>query len=77
MIEQIGEKDAVSFYRSCKKAMYLLKSVADRLSVDPQFICRESIYYASDKIDAGRLEKEYRTLKKNGFPAPIGIGRHY
>ena len=68
LIEQIGEKDGVNFYRSCKIAMDQLKSVADRLSVDPQFICRESIYYASDEKDAERLEKEYRTLRKYDLP---------
>ena len=68
LIEQIGEKDAVNFYRSCKISMENLKRVADRLSINPHFICRESIYYASDENDAKRLEVEYRTLKKHDFP---------
>ncbi|MCM3745416.1 FAD-binding oxidoreductase [Sporosarcina luteola] len=68
LIEQIGQIDAVSFYQSCMKAMKQLKKVADRLPVDPHFICRESIYFASDEDDAERIEKEYHTLSKYGFP---------
>lgn len=68
LIEQIGLIDAVDFYRSCLKAMEQLKKVAKRLPFDPHFICRESIYYASDEDDAERLKKEYHTLTKYGFP---------
>ncbi|MCG7345442.1 FAD-binding oxidoreductase [Sporosarcina sp. ACRSL] len=68
LIEQIGEKDAVNFYRSCKISVEKIKEVADRLPVDPHFIFRDSIYYASDGQDAERLEREYRTLVKYDFP---------
>lgn len=68
LIEQIGLIDAVDFYRNCLEAMKQLKRVADRLPVDPHFIGRESIYYASDENDVRRIEKEYQTLTKYGFP---------
>lgn len=68
LIEQIGLIDAVDFYRNCLEAMKQLKRVADRLPVDPHFICRKSIYYASDRDDGRRIEKEYHTLTKYGFP---------
>lgn len=68
LIEQIGLIDAVDFYRNCIKKMEQLKKVADRLPVDPHFICRESIYFASDEDDAERIEKEFQTLTKYGFP---------
>ncbi|HEX5563402.1 MAG TPA: FAD-dependent oxidoreductase, partial [Sporosarcina sp.] len=68
LIEQIGRIDAVDFYGNCLQAMGQLKNIADRLPVDPHFICRESIYYASDEDDAERIKKEYRTLSKYGFP---------
>lgn len=68
LIEQIGLTDAVDFYKNCLDAMEQLKRVADRLPVDPHFICRESIYYASDAENAERIEKEYHTLTKYGFP---------
>ena len=64
LIEQIGEKDAVNFYRSCKISMENLKRVADRLSINPHFICRESIYYASDENDAERLRSRISHIEK-------------
>ena len=75
LIEQIGEKDAVNFYRSCKVGVEQLKEVADRLTVESHFISRESIYFASDETDARRLEKEYRTLQKHGFPCTYWNGK--
>lgn len=68
LIEQIGEKNAVEFYQLCLEAMHDLKQVAEQLPIDPEFICRESIYYASDEKDSARMLEEYKTLKKFGFP---------
>lgn len=68
LIEQIGPIDAIAFYKHCLEAMEQLKQVADRLPVDAHFICRESIYYASDEDDAERVKQEYHTLTKYDFP---------
>lgn len=68
LIEQIGEKNAVDFYRLCLEAMEDLREVAERLPVNADFIRRSSIYYASDSADEDRLLKEYKTLQKFGFP---------
>lgn len=68
LIEQIGEKNAVDFYRLCLEAMEDLREIADRLPENVDFISRSSIYYASDSTEEERLLKEYRTLRKYGFP---------
>ncbi|KAA0944203.1 FAD-binding oxidoreductase [Sporosarcina sp. ANT_H38] len=68
LIEQIGEKDAVRFYQLCLDAMDNLKKTAERLPLDPDFISRPSVYYASDDTDLKRIRKEYETLKRYGFP---------
>ncbi|MBD7986145.1 FAD-binding oxidoreductase [Sporosarcina sp. Sa2YVA2] len=68
LIEQIGEKNAVEFYRLCLQAMEDLHGVAKKLTIDPEFIYRESIYYASDEHDEARILEEFKTLKKHGFP---------
>ncbi len=68
LIEQIGEKDAVRFYQLCLEAMENLKKTAERLPLNPDFISRPSIYYASDKNDLKRIRKEYDTLTHYGFP---------
>ncbi|MGN7387424.1 NAD(P)/FAD-dependent oxidoreductase [Sporosarcina sp. SAFN-015] len=68
LIEQIGLNDAVHFYRNCLEAVGQLENVASQLSVDPHFMRKESIYYASDEDDVVKIEKEYQTLTKYGFP---------
>lgn len=68
LIEQIGEKNAVEFYRLCLEAMADLKCISKRLSINPEFINRPSIYYASDKEDESKIHKEFNTLQKHGFP---------
>jgi len=68
LIEQIGERDAVRFYQLCLEAMEKLKKTAKRLPLDPDFISRPSIYYASDDNDLKRIRKEYDILTHYGFP---------
>jgi len=68
LIEQIGEKEAVRFYQLCLEAMGKLKKTAERLPIDPDFISRPSVYYASDDNDLIRMRKEYDTLAHYGFP---------
>ena len=80
LIEQIGEKDAVRFYQLCLEAMENLKKTAERLPLNPDFISRPSIYYASDENDLKRIRKEYDTLTHYGFPCDfwdeVEIGKH-
>ncbi|MEG0385920.1 MAG: FAD-dependent oxidoreductase [Solibacillus sp.] len=68
LMAQIGEKDAVRFYQLCLEAVEDLKNTAKRLPVDPDFISRSSIYYASNDKDLESLQTEYDMLKKYGFP---------
>ncbi|WP_301107912.1 FAD-binding oxidoreductase [Sporosarcina sp.] len=68
LIEQIGEKQAVEFYYSCKRALQQLKKVADDAPFDVQFHTRDSLYYASTEEDVPKLRREYEALKKHDFP---------
>ncbi|QTD42751.1 FAD-binding oxidoreductase [Sporosarcina sp. Te-1] len=68
LIEQIGEEKAVAFYQLCYKALNDLKETAGKLPVDPEFINRPSIYYASDENDLGKIKKEFEVLTKYDFP---------
>ncbi|KAB7666821.1 NAD(P)/FAD-dependent oxidoreductase [Bacillus sp. B1-b2] len=67
--EEIGEEDAVRFYRLCLEGMNELKEVAYSLSDYIQFKSRKSLYYASVKKDVSSLKKEFDMLKKHHFPA--------
>lgn len=64
---QIGEKNAVQFYRLCEQAMHKLTALAKTLPTDTDYIERPSIYYASSDEDVPRLQKNYELLKKHHF----------
>lgn len=67
LAEQIGEEDAVLFYRLCEQAMRDLTALAASLSTNTDYMERPSIYYASTDEDVPRLQKNYTLLKKHGF----------
>ena len=68
LAKDIGEKDAVLFYRMCLEAMETLTVLNKNLELETDYKLRDSIYYASSKKDAGRLKKEYELLNKYEFP---------
>ncbi len=68
LIGQIGEKDAVRFYKLCYDALEKLENISNNLDIDPQFIRRPSLYFASDENDTEKIRAEYDTLHKYGFP---------
>lgn len=69
MIEQLGEKDAVSFYRACKQASEHLADIAESLRRDVQFKRRCSLYYTTTPDDLNMLQQEYEMLDRHGFDA--------
>jgi glycine/D-amino acid oxidase-like deaminating enzyme len=68
LIEEIGEQDAVYFYKLCQDALVQLSSAAEDLSEDAEFRPRQSFYYASSSEDIPKLIREYEVLSKYGFP---------
>ncbi|UQW96290.1 FAD-binding oxidoreductase [Rummeliibacillus sp. G93] len=67
LIDKIGEKAAISFYKSCDMAMSDLESLTAQLPDGADFIRRPSICYASTEEDIAKIQREYKTLQKNGF----------
>lgn len=67
LAQQIGEEDAVLFYKACRRAVEQLKEVAAELEHDCSFHSRKSLYFASEKSDAERLRKEFDMLQRHGF----------
>jgi glycine/D-amino acid oxidase-like deaminating enzyme len=68
LIDQIGERDAVRFYKLCYESLKNLEKLAKRLPISPNFIERPSICYASTIEDVEKINIEYETLKKYDFP---------
>ncbi|MCK9856991.1 FAD-dependent oxidoreductase [Paenibacillus sp. ATY16] len=67
LIGQIGKQAAVSFYAACKDAVAQIGKISGKLSANPHFVPRSSLYYASSEQDLPKLRKEYETLRQNGF----------
>lgn len=68
LIEQIGKKDAVRFYKLCNTALDELEELSQTMLNKADFIRRPSIYYASRKKHKKKIQKEFETLLKFGFP---------
>lgn len=68
LIEQIGEQEAVRFYKLCYEAVDNIEKIVTRLNIDSDFIRRSSICYASTEEDVEKIKKEYAALKKYEFP---------
>jgi len=64
---EIGEEEAVRFYRACRHAAEHLNTVAERLPRSAGFRRRTSLYYASAPDDLTALRQEYEMLDKYGF----------
>ncbi|CAM3969091.1 FAD-dependent oxidoreductase [Cohnella lubricantis] len=69
LARQIGEKDAVCFYRACKNAVEHMGVVAGSLPRDVEFNRRSSFYFASAPEDAKQLREEYELLDRHNFGA--------
>lgn len=68
MIHSFGEETAVRFYKLCEQAVQQIGLVARQLDFSPDFICRNSLCYASSADDVPKLKQEYEALAKHGFP---------
>ncbi|CAG9614000.1 Gamma-glutamylputrescine oxidoreductase [Bacillus rhizoplanae] len=67
-VHTFGEEKGVRAYRLCYDALDTLEQVVTKLDIDPEFIRRGSLYYASNKDDVSFLRKEYETLRYYDFP---------
>ncbi|MFF2483366.1 NAD(P)/FAD-dependent oxidoreductase [Paenibacillus sp. NPDC058071] len=67
LIDQIGERDAVTFYEACRGAVLKLGGIAGALNEDVGFIPRSSLFYASSESDLPKLRREYESLQSHGF----------
>jgi len=67
LIKRVGEKNAVSSYRLCRKAIYDIQQLCKALKPAFDFHLRPSLQQASFKSHVGRLKEEYELRVKHGF----------
>ncbi|ASI76965.1 MULTISPECIES: NAD(P)/FAD-dependent oxidoreductase [Bacillus cereus group] len=68
LIHTFGEEKGVRAYKLCYEALRTMEKVVPTLDIDPQFIPRSSLYYASKSEDVSFLQEEYKTLQNYEFP---------
>ncbi|MDG0947025.1 NAD(P)/FAD-dependent oxidoreductase [Bacillus paranthracis] len=68
LIHTFGEEKGVRAYKLCYEALRTMEKVVPTLDINPQFIPRNSLYYASKSEDVSFLQEEYKTLQNYGFP---------
>ncbi|GGF95632.1 NAD(P)/FAD-dependent oxidoreductase [Paenibacillus abyssi] len=67
LMKQIGHHQAIRFYTACREAVLQIGNIAMNLARDTGFHKRSSLYYASTEQHLPKLEKEFHTLRLQGF----------
>ncbi|MBU5351679.1 FAD-binding oxidoreductase [Paenibacillus barcinonensis] len=62
-----GEASAARHLKLCEQAIRHIEQISRELPIDPDFIRRDSLYYASYQEDIPSLQEEYALLRKHGF----------
>lgn len=71
LVASFGEDNAIRHTKLCEQGIRDIASIAATLDIDPDYMQRDSLYYASYKEDVAKLEKEYFYLQKHGFQAEM------
>ncbi|MET1031432.1 NAD(P)/FAD-dependent oxidoreductase [Domibacillus tundrae] len=67
-IRSFGQKAAVDHYWRCFNAISRLREeIVPSLSIDPELILRESLFFASNEDEIETVQEEYKALKEAGF----------
>ncbi|MBM7704793.1 NAD(P)/FAD-dependent oxidoreductase [Metabacillus iocasae] len=70
-IHSFGVEKAVRHYRLCQQAVETLENIVPSLPVNPDFIKRDSLYFASSDADVHMLKEEYTHLFSHQFSASL------
>ncbi|WP_366295926.1 FAD-dependent oxidoreductase [Paenibacillus sp. AN1007] len=62
-----GEEAAARHLKLCEQSINHMERISSTLPIDPDFIRRDSLYYASYQEDIASLKEEFALLQKHGF----------
>ena len=71
MVKQIGEKKAVTAYRSCLQSISDIEAVLKETGIDADFEWLPSIFYASNEKGVKLIEREYKIRKQHRLPTKL------
>lgn len=66
-----GEKTAARHLKLCEQSINDIERISGQLPLNPNFIRRDSLYYASSKEDISELTDDYALLRKYGFKVDL------
>ena len=71
LVNTFGEDAAARHMKLCEEAITQMENLCRTLPIDPEFIRRDSLYYASYEKDVLELQQEYELLTKYGFDVDL------
>lgn len=71
LAHSFGEEAAARHLKLCEQSINDIERISRQLLVDPDFIRRDSLYYASNKEDIPELTDEHALLRKHGFKVDL------
>lgn len=71
LVNTFGEESAILHTKLCEEAINSLEKTSLTLDIDPDFIRRDSLYYASDSEGVEKLAKDYYYLQKHNFQVDL------
>ncbi|WP_127536873.1 NAD(P)/FAD-dependent oxidoreductase [Paenibacillus illinoisensis] len=71
-----GEEIASRHLKLCEESINHIEQVSSQLPINPDFIRRDSLYYASYEEDVSALNEEYALLQKYGFKVDLWNEEH-
>ncbi len=67
LVNSFGEKTAMRHIKLSEQAINEMEQISHSLDIDPEFMRRDTLYYASDQDGIEKLQKDYFYLAKHGF----------
>lgn len=71
LVHSFGEETAILHTKLCEQAITNIEKESATFDFDPEFLRRDSLYYASDQPGDEKLKKEYEYLQKHDFKVDL------
>ena len=67
LVNTFGEKKTFEHFKLCEQAIREIEKICNGLSFNPDYVKRDSLYYASYEEDLEELRSDFDYLQKHGF----------
>ena len=67
LVNTFGEEKTFRHFKLCEQGIKEIEEISNSLPINPDYIKRDSLYYASYEEDLEGLQSDYSYLQKHGF----------